>query len=239
MRRAIPWLRALLLSVWTVVGLFACVGMWQARGIGGQVNAVLTGAAKVMQDAQGTLERVNAPCTGFHGSVSCGTLAQIDQTTKNIGIVAGQSALTARQTGELVQATTGTLNSMAGEVSATAKAGRGTLNAAATTMDEATRTLAAVQSKIPDTQRLVDGVTLATADLDKTVRDADGLVTSPDVQRFLKASADTSMQVSGIAADVHKETTKLTAPQPWYKHVYNGANAGVNVACLVTHSCPF
>jgi ABC-type transporter Mla subunit MlaD len=77
------------------------------------------------------------------------------------------------------------------------------------------------------------------ADMHESVTSFNALLTSPDVARFLKASADTSMQVSAIATDVHKEADKLTAPQPWYKHVYAYGNTGVNVACLLTHSCPF
>jgi hypothetical protein len=77
------------------------------------------------------------------------------------------------------------------------------------------------------------------ADIHATTVDLNALVASPDVARFLKASADTSTQFAAIAADVHKEADVLAAPQPWYKKAYNYGNMGVNVACLVTHSCPF
>ena len=77
------------------------------------------------------------------------------------------------------------------------------------------------------------------ADTHASITSFNSLLSSPDVTRFLKSSADTSTQVAAIAMDVHREADKLTAPQPWYKKVYTYGNTGVNVACLVTHSCPF
>jgi len=77
------------------------------------------------------------------------------------------------------------------------------------------------------------------ADTHASITSFNSLLSSTDVTRFLKSSADTSVQISGIASDVRKEADALTKPQPWYKKVYTYGNTGVNVACLVTHSCPF
>jgi ABC-type transporter Mla subunit MlaD len=77
------------------------------------------------------------------------------------------------------------------------------------------------------------------ADTHASIKSFNSLLSSPDITRFLKSSADTSTQVAAIATDVHREADKLSAPQPWYKKVYTYGNTGVNVACLVTHSCPF
>jgi methyl-accepting chemotaxis protein len=76
-------------------------------------------------------------------------------------------------------------------------------------------------------------------DAHQSVTDLNALLASPDVARFLRSSADTSMQVTAIAADVHKEADALVSPRPWYKKIYSYGSTGVNVACLVTHSCPF
>jgi hypothetical protein len=77
------------------------------------------------------------------------------------------------------------------------------------------------------------------ADFHATTTNLNALVASPDVARFLKSSADTSVQVAAIATDVHKEADALTAPKPWYTKLGAYGTTGVNVACLVTHSCPF
>jgi hypothetical protein len=83
-------------------------------------------------------------------------------------------------------------------------------------------------------------------DFHATTVNLNNLLGSPDITRFLKSSADTSTQFAlmategtAIAKDVHKEADALTAPQPWYKKLYVYGNTGVNIACLVTHSCPF
>jgi hypothetical protein len=51
--------------------------------------------------------------------------------------------------------------------------------------------------------------------------------------------AGTSVEVHSIAVDVHKEADALTAPKPWYQKLGAYGTTGVNIACLVTHSCPF
>lgn len=83
-------------------------------------------------------------------------------------------------------------------------------------------------------------------DVHTTTTNLNALVASPDIARFLKSSADTSMQVNliaiegaGIAKDLHKEADVLTAPKPWYTKLGAYSTTGVNIACLVTHSCPF
>lgn len=82
--------------------------------------------------------------------------------------------------------------------------------------------------------------------LAKSVKDFDDLVTSKDVARFLKGSADSSeqlaltgVQVTGIATDLRKDMDRATAPQPWWRKAMNYGNLAVNIACLATHSCPF
>jgi hypothetical protein len=84
------------------------------------------------------------------------------------------------------------------------------------------------------------------ADFHLTTTNLNTLVSSPDVARFLKSSADSSDQLAiiskhgaGIAADIHKEADALTAPKPWYTKLGAYGTTAVNVACLVTHSCPF
>lgn len=76
-------------------------------------------------------------------------------------------------------------------------------------------------------------------DIHQTTANLNSLIASPDIARFLKSSADTSMEVAAIAKDVHKEADSLVAPVPWWHKIGNYTTTGVNIACLVTHSCPF
>lgn len=77
------------------------------------------------------------------------------------------------------------------------------------------------------------------SDVHTTTSDLNTLIASPDIKRFLAASADTSIQVAAIATDVHKEADALTAPKPWYTKLGAYGTTGVNIVCIATHSCPF
>lgn len=120
-------LRDIALVILVVAGALGCVVLYKAMRTVDAVNA--------------TLAVVSAPCTGFHGSVTCGPLAQMSQTEKNIGILAAQSALQVKQSGALITATTQNMdkvtNSVAGEISAL----QGTTNALTTTAQTATTSL--------------------------------------------------------------------------------------------------
>lgn len=72
-----------------------------------------------------------------------------------------------------------------------------------------------------------------------TFAHVDGLITSPILTKMANDWADTSHQVDGIAVDAHKEADALVAPKPWWQKLGNAGTTGVNVACLITHSCPF
>lgn len=74
-----------------------------------------------------TLDVINAPCVGFHGSVTCGALAQLSQTEKNVGIVAGQSALQVKQSGVLIDAAATSVKAVSEHVNMAADAATGTL----------------------------------------------------------------------------------------------------------------
>lgn len=90
-----------------------------------------------------------------------------------------------------------------------------------------------------DLPPLMNSIQKDVDDFGETETAAKKLITDPDIKRFLKSSADTSIQITAIATDVHKEADKLTAPVPWWHKVGNYTTTGVNIACLVTHSCPF
>ena len=225
-------LHDLALVVLVAAGVLGCLVLSKAEGMIDGINA--------------TLAAINAPCASFHGSATCGPIAQMSQTEKNIGILAGQGALQVKQSGALIEATTRNLDRVATSVTGEIAALQGTTDALTNTANAGTKTLGELQAqfatavaKIPDTQPLVDSAK-------KMVDDGDAIATSPDVTRFLKVSADTGVQVSviatqgaGIAVDLHKEADELTAPQPWWSHVYRDSSTAVNIACLITHSCPF
>lgn len=169
----------------------------------------------------------------------CGTLANVDKAVVKLGDIAVTSQKQVQQSGVLITAAADNINSVGSHVSGvvdslkeTANAATGTLKAGQTDLETANQTIAALQTLV--------------GHADKSVEDFDALLDSPDVTRFLKSSADTSQQFSliatqgaFIAGDIHREADLITAPKPWWKKLGDYSTTGVNVACLVTHSCPF
>jgi len=218
---------------------------------------VLWKASSTIDGVNKTLATVNAPCTGFHGSVTCGPIAQMSQTTKNIGILAAQGAEQVKQTGAVLTSAAGTIQNVGGAVTGTLTHVNTATDALTGTADAASKSLTTLSTHINpaiDTANATIGDAGAAIrklqpvedDADRMVKDFDARVTSPDVDRALKGVADTSeqaalttVQITAIATDIRKAADQATAPQPWWKKILNYGTLGVNVACLATHSCPF
>ena len=141
-------LHDLALVILVVAGALGCAVLYKAMHTVDAVNA--------------TLAAVSAPCTGFHGSVTCGPIAQMSQAEKNIGILAAQGALQVKQSGALITATTQNMdkvtNSVAGEISAL----QGTTAALTTTAQTATTSL----------QTITDGLTPILSSTNTTIAQA-------------------------------------------------------------------
>ena len=114
--------------------------MRQEQAIGDAATALrqsmpdLRGVEKTVEKASSTLDAINAPCVGFHGSVTCGPIAQLSQTAKNVGIVAGLSAQQVKQSGILIDSAATSIKEVSTSLSGTAQAATGTLNAATGTL---------------------------------------------------------------------------------------------------------
>ncbi|HUX43540.1 MAG TPA: hypothetical protein VMV57_02200 [Terracidiphilus sp.] len=160
-----------------------------------------------------TLDAINAPCIGFHGSVTCGPLAQLSQTEKNIGIVAAQSALQVRQTGELITASAQTVKDVSAHLSRTADAATGTLNAASDTLGAGKATILALQPVIGHSDAAVQHLDalIQSKDLADAIHHANGMTGSGDV---ILANA---AQVSTKAKEDY-----MKARTPWGKFVTTG-----------------
>lgn len=140
--------------------------------------------------------QIDAPCTGYHGSVSCGVLAQAAQTEKNIGIVAGQTALQVKQSGELVAAATQSLQ----ETSAAARVDLDTLNAQETRVGPLLDSLRVSSDSIPPAMTsLAVTEQQATADL----KSMDALLTD-------KSITETAANVQHMTATADAVETKAT-----------------------------
>ncbi|MBU6232613.1 hypothetical protein KGP36_08370 [Patescibacteria group bacterium] len=126
--------------------------------------------ASTLKKANDTLDAINAPCTGFHGSETCGVLAQAAQTEKNVGILAGQSALQVKQSAKLVDSATVAVSSAAQDVHGMSVAVAGTASEATGTLHEATESIAAFQPLAASLTRTTDASTRAVQDFDDLVK---------------------------------------------------------------------
>lgn len=222
-------LRDIALVTYTVAGAFLCVLLWNARTIPAGVNTALA--------------TVNAGCIDNGHQVVCGTLASVAQTTKNVGILAAQSAEQVKQSGKLITAAADTITTVGKHVNGTMDALTGTAQTASSSLqsatDHLTPVLDAAKLTTLDSDAAIKGLLPLEDAATVSVNHFDDLVTSKDVTRFLNSTAETSEQVAGIATDLHKATTDATKPLPWWRKALGYGNLGVNIACLATHSCPF
>ena len=230
MERALPYLRALALATVPVVGGFLVYALWPLHA-----NLQRADVSPLIAKAGIALDTINRGCAPG----PCGTLANVDKAVVKLGDIAVTSQKQVQQSGILITAAANNINLVGEHVSDVADSLKGTATAATGTLQAAQVDLETANQTIAASKPLLDAATL-------TVGHADALVESPDVTRFLKSSADTSQQLAlisaqgaGIAADVHKEADALVAPKTFWQSLRQYSATGVNVACLVTHSCPF
>jgi hypothetical protein len=231
-------LHDLALVTLVVAGVLACVVLYKGIGIENASTGTLGGV-------NAALATVNQGCAPG----PCGTLAAFTKVVTKAGDATVTTQIQEQAIGKQVSATMTALQTIPAHVNGTMDSLTGTAQTASTSLqtitDGITPVLASTEAAVRQAGAMVAGLQPVEVAATKTVQDADALVTSPDVTRFLKGSADTSQQVAiiatqgaAVAADVHKEADSLVAPKPWWKQVYTYGNTGVNVACLVTHSCP-
>lgn len=178
------------LNAFTTAGNQATITIQQ---MGQSVNEATDALAKTTGKLNATLDAINAPCKGFHGSVTCGPLAQLSQTEKNVGILAAQSALQVRQTAGLVTDTAEAIKGAAADVHTMAVAGTGTLNAA-------TGTINAFQP--------------VAGHVDDAVGHFDDLLTSPDTLGMLHNGNEITKVWAGTSDDFHVWSHDLWNPDP-------------------------
>lgn len=185
------------LDAWAKAGSQATTTLQQ----GGQsVNSATDALAKTTAKLNTTLDAINAPCVGFHGSTTCGPLAQLSQTEKNVGILAAQSALQVKQSSALVDAASDAVSTMA-------TAGGKTLDAATDLAKEATTTLKTVNDPKTGIQPILSQSSAA-------VGHFDALIQSGDVTDTLHNANIITAAWAGTSQDFHVWSHKLWNPDP-------------------------
>lgn len=208
------------LALWAAVLSIVALCAWGASGLTHHAIMALDKWGDAGAKLSATLDAVNAPCKGYHGSVTCGPIAQLSQTEKNIGILAAQSALQVKQSSTLV-------NAAATSITGVADQAKITLAAASGTAQEATTALGTMNQTIAQAQPLLGASTTLLTRTDLSLNDP----TTGTLPRFnalfpkfslLADNADGVVgHVNGIAEDAQKVADKETAdflkPVPWWK----------------------
>ena len=210
--KIVAWLSVAALCVATMAVVLSF------SGTAARVNGVLERTDSLVKRGNQTLDAVNAPCTGFHGSVSCGTLAQLSQVEKNVGIVAGLAALQVKQSGALIAATTSNLNRVASHVD-------GAVDKMGAAAEQAKDSVAAVGESAQQVGAEAKPVLANAAEVEAHV---DAFVTAPELRATVTHVAETSANVAAgsaeatqILRDGRREADALVAPKPWYRRVWS------------------
>jgi hypothetical protein len=185
-----------------VLSLVTAALGYQTYGTLGAVKGDALASAQVIQKLDGTLDKINAPCTGFHGVATCGTLAQIDQSVKNIGAMAAQSQQQVRQSAAVIVAIQASLVGISQDVHTEIAALTKTTDAATSLLKEGTKAVGVLND--PDTgfKPLLVRSTALVAHTDDAVT-----LTTPQINRAVKAMADTGEQAVIVTTNTAKVTT--------------------------------
>jgi len=228
-------IRTLLLAALSVSG---CWAFWRiglaADAAEASISQLIQNISTVTGRMSTTLDAINAPCAGFHGSVTCGPLAQLSQTEKNVGILAGKSAQQVQQTGVLVTAVAHNLDTVGESVKQTASHLNKTADAATGTLDAGTKTIQTANTRLGP---LMDAWTAPAVNLDAMIRE-----NSPSVRRVLVSAADFTDNASGISGDLRKvadkESYDYLKPVPWWEWPIKRAGQVWDITAAVARHVP-
>lgn len=193
------------LGIFAILGIVGIVGGWLYAVY--DTHQTQVAARGALDGAAQTLKAINAPCTGFHGSVTCGPIAQLSQTEKDLGILAGQGVEQERQLGIVMTAAAKSITSASQDVHTATVALKGTADAGTGTLSEATTTLKTANGTIAAFQTVLDGATKAEGNVnDLLKRKAVG-----ELLDNLAAGTETG---DAILTDVHVASHPFLNPDP-------------------------
>lgn len=149
-----------------------------------------------------TLNAVNAPCIGFHGSVTCGPLAQLSQTEKNVGILAAQAALQVKNSAQISDSAAEAVKGASADIHQIAQNGSQTLQAA-------TGTLQAIQADAVSAQPILAAAQGTVMKLGTAADSLNALLKSEAINRTIKNVADLTGNLNGVASNLDATTAMV------------------------------
>jgi methyl-accepting chemotaxis protein len=192
-----------------------------------------------------TLVNVNRPCKGPAGPDACGTLAEINKATIQVGDILKTSQMQEKDTARAAQQTMTAVDQMAAHADALTDSLSGTANAATGALTQAQTDLRTLDGTIAAAQPLLAAYTASGYDLDALLKDKSIHRTIDNVDRLSLALAGSTENVQGMTGDAKRVTDDLTkkyfTPRPrWQKvgsTIFDGTKVGVSLGCLVFRAC--
>jgi len=214
------------LTLLSIIGVcyYAAFTMQEWAATGRQATVTLQAISGTSAKLDATLDQIDAPCTGFHGSETCGPIAQLSQTEKNIGIMAGQSAAQVRQTGALISGATAALTSASADLHTVAMGLTTLTGEASADLREGKQSLEALPPVLSQFRGFV--------------KDADVVVTDPAIPRTLQhvegmtVSGDSIMQDGKRVSDHVEEAIDHPRPMTAWQKIMAGLEIAWKVAIL-------
>jgi hypothetical protein len=163
----------------TLVGIFASLLIHHASSLvmaqkqyeDASKTALSIYSNQVMADEHTLFKTINDPCTGFHGNVTCGILAQLSQTEKNTGILAAQGAEQVKQSGTLITSAVDAVTVLAGKSGDAIVSIKGVADQATTDLKTTNTLIKGAQPLVGHLDETVVGATKVEASLNDFLTD--------------------------------------------------------------------
>jgi hypothetical protein len=178
-----------------VLGVFLMWALWPVHRA---IKTNSAGSAAVLAKAGTALDTINAPPHDDGHQIVYGTLSGIDQTTKNVGILAALVAEQVKQSGVLIKATTRNLDAMGTAVTGT----MGHLNTASDDIAGVARTAnGSIATLSTHTQTAIDTAnsTMGTLDTSIATQNAALSKSQADFQAVLDGALPIEARATSIA----------------------------------------
>lgn len=182
------------------LALLAVAGsaIYTARKAGQATDSMVQVSRKLTE----TVDAINAPCRTFHGSYSCGPIAQLSQTEKNVGILAAQAALQVKNSARISDSAAEAVKGASADIHQIAQNGSETLQAA-------TGALQSIQADAVSAQPILVAAQGAVTKLGTAADSLDALLKSEAINRTVTNVADLTGNLNGVAANLQTTTAMV------------------------------
>lgn len=204
---------ALFILLITLTGAIA-LGVWGFFGLAKHAIIAEDSLADAAAKLNKTIDAVNAPCAGFHGSVSCGPIAQLSQTEKNIGILAGQATEQVKQSAQLVTTSAKAVQKASEDISGVAQHAQGTADAATGLLASAKSTTDTFPPLVGDIRAAVQGIPPIEAKASDALASFNALLNKKSLNDAIDGIGTTSQNVGKLSGDLYVYAHPFLNPDP-------------------------